>query len=128
MFEFSSLSILKAGISLSCLLYTSYTVTIADDAGLAQSFDFRRRFANRLQVVVETADNGKGWVNVSQALYTAEIAGTRNHVVMCHEMGCTLVALPAAGYRFEGWYTTDGYTPVSYTHLDVYKRQRRILR
>ena len=29
---------------------------------------------------------------------------------MCHEMGCTLVALPAAGYRFEGWYTTDGYT------------------
>ena len=88
----------------------TYTVTVADDAGLAQSFDFRRRFANRLQVVVETADNGKGWVNVSQALYDAEISGTRNHVVMCHEMGCTLVALPAAGYRFEGWYTTDGYT------------------
>ena len=88
----------------------AYTVTVADDAGLAQSFDFERRFANRLQVVVETADNGKGWVNVSRALYTAEIAGTRNHVVMCHEMGCTLVALPAAGYRFEGWYTTDGYT------------------
>lgn len=87
-----------------------YTVTVEDDAGLAQSFDFRRRFANRLQVVVETADNGKGWVNVSQALYDAEISGTRNHVVMCHEMGCTLVALPAAGYRFEGWYTTDGYT------------------
>ena len=88
----------------------AYTVTVADDAGLAQSFDFERRFANRLQVVVETADNGKGWVNVSRALYTTEIAGTRNHVVMCHEMGCTLVALPAAGYRFEGWYTTDGYT------------------
>ena len=87
-----------------------YTVTVEDDAGLAQSFDFRRRFANRLQVVVETADNGQGWVNVSQALYDAEISGTRNHVVMCHEMGCTLVALPAAGYRFEGWYTTDGYT------------------
>lgn len=88
----------------------AYTVTVEDDAGLAQSFDFRRCFANRLQVVVETADNGKGWVNVSQALYDAEISGTRNHVVMCHEMGCTLVALPAAGYRFEGWYTTDGYT------------------
>ena len=42
----------------------AYTVTVADDAGLAQSFDFERRFANRLQVVVETADNGKGWVNV----------------------------------------------------------------
>ncbi|MCD8034805.1 MAG: DUF4906 domain-containing protein [Alistipes sp.] len=88
----------------------AYTVTVEDDAGLAQSFDFRRCFANRLQVVVETADNGKGWVNVSRALYDAEISGTRNHVVMCHEMGCTLVALPAAGYRFEGWYTTDGYT------------------
>lgn len=88
----------------------AYTVTVEDDAGFAQSFDFRRRFANRLQVVVETADNGKGRVNVSQALYATEISGTRNHVVMCHEMGCTLVALPAAGYRFEGWYTTDGYT------------------
>ena len=88
----------------------AYTVTVEDDAGFAQSFDFRRRFANRLQVVVETADNGKGRVNVSQALYAAEISGTRNHVAMCHEMGCTLVALPAAGYRFEGWYTTDGYT------------------
>ena len=88
----------------------AYTVTVEDDAGFTQSFDFRRRFANRLQVVVETADNGKGRVNVSQALYDAEISGTRNHVVMCHEMGCTLVALPAAGYRFEGWYTTDGYT------------------
>ena len=88
----------------------AYTVTVEDDAGLAQSFNFRRRFANRLQVVIETADNGKGWVNVSQTLYDAEISGTRNHVVMCHEMGCTLVALPAAGYRFEGWYTTDGYT------------------
>ena len=88
----------------------AYTLTVEDDAGFAQSFDFRRRFANRLQVVVETADNGKGRVNVSHALYAAEISGTRNHVVMCHEMGCTLVALPAAGYRFEGWYTTDGYT------------------
>ena len=88
----------------------AYTVTVEDDAGFAQSFDFHRRFANRLQVVVETADNGEGRVNVSHALYTAEIPGTRNHVVMCHETGCTLVALPAAGYRFEGWYTTDGYT------------------
>ena len=49
-------------------------------------------------------------MNVSQALYSAAVPGTRDHIAMCYEMGCTLVALPAAGYRFEGWYTTDGYT------------------
>lgn len=88
----------------------AYTVTIEDDGGYAQSFDFERRFANKLYIRVETADNGKGKVNVSQALYSAAVPGTRDHIAMCYEMGCTLVALPAAGYRFEGWYTTDGYT------------------
>lgn len=88
----------------------SYTVTIEDDGGYAQSYDFERRFANKLYIRVETADNGKGKVNVSQALYSAAVPGTRDHIAMCYEMGCTLVALPAAGYRFEGWYTTDGYT------------------
>ena len=88
----------------------AYTVTIEDDGGYAQSYDFERRFANKLYIRVETADNGKGKVNVSQALYSAAVPGTRDHIAMCYEMGCTLVALPAAGYRFEGWYTTDGYT------------------
>ena len=88
----------------------SYTVTIEDDGGYAQSYDFERRFANKLYIRVETADNGKGKVNVSHALYSAAVPGTRDHIAMCYEMGCTLVALPAAGYRFEGWYTTDGYT------------------
>ena len=88
----------------------AYTVTIEDDGGYAQSYDFERRFANKLYIRVETADNGNGKVNVSQALYSAAVPGTRDHIAMCYEMGCTLVALPAAGYRFEGWYTTDGYT------------------
>lgn len=88
----------------------AYTVTIEDDGGYAQSFDFERRFANKLYIRVETSDNGKGKVNVSQALYSAAVPGTRDHIAMCYEMGCTLVALPAAGYRFDGWYTTDGYT------------------
>ena len=88
----------------------AYTVTIEDDGGYAQSYDFERRFANKLYIRVETADNGKGKVNVSQALYSAAVPGTRDHIAMCYEMGCTLGALPAAGYRFEGWYTTDGYT------------------
>ena len=88
----------------------NYTVTVEDDGGYTQSFDFERRFANRLDVIVDTFDNGKGKVTVSDALYSAQVSGTRDHVVMCHQMGCTLVALPAAGYRFDGWYTTSGYT------------------
>ena len=86
----------------------NYTVTVED--GYTQSFDFERHFANRLNVVVDTFDNGKGKVTVSGALYSEQVSGTRDHVVMCHQMGCTLVALPAAGYRFDGWYTTSGYT------------------
>ena len=88
----------------------NYTVTVEDDRGYTQSFDFERRFANKLDVIVDTFDNGKGKVTVSDALYSAQVSGTRNHTVMCHQMGCTLVALPAAGYRFDGWYTTDDYT------------------
>lgn len=87
----------------------SYTVTVEDDGGYAQSFEFERRFANKLDVVVDTPDNGKGKVTVSDALYSIQVSGSRDHIVMCHEMGCTLVALPTAGYRFEGWYSTDGY-------------------
>ena len=87
----------------------SYTVTIEDDGGYAQSFKFERRFANKLDVIVDTPDNGKGKVKVSDALYSVQVTGVRDHIAMCYEMGCTLVALPAAGYRFEGWYSTDGY-------------------
>lgn len=88
----------------------NYTVTVEDNGGYTQSFDFERRFANKLNVIVDTFDNGKGKVTVSNALYSEQVSGTRDHTVMCHQMGCTLVALPAAGYRFDGWYTTDGYT------------------
>lgn len=88
----------------------TYTVTVEDDGGYAQSFTFERRFANRLNVVVGTPDNGNGRVKVSGALYDDEASDTHDHVVLCHEFGCTLAAIPLAGYRFEGWYSTDGYT------------------
>lgn len=97
-------------------IYTSansqiaYTVTIEDNGGYSQSFEFKRCFANKLYIRVETPNNEKGKVNVSQALYSAAVPNTRDHIAMCYENGCTLVALPAAGYRFDGWYTTDGYT------------------
>lgn len=87
----------------------SYTVTIEDDGGYTQAFTYERRFANKLDVVVDTPDNGKGKVTVSGASYSVQVSGTRDHIVMCYQSGCTLVAIPAAGYRFDGWYTTDGY-------------------
>ena len=87
----------------------NYTVTIEDDGGYTQSFDFERRFANRLRVVVGTTTNGKGSVDVYQPLYAVEIPDTHDQIVMCHEKGCTLTALPAAGYRFDGWYTASDY-------------------
>ena len=87
-----------------------YTVTVGDDAGFAQSFDIGHRFANRLRVVVGTAANGKGSVAVSGALYDAETSSlTHDKIVLCHEKGCTLTALPDAGYRFDGWYSAADY-------------------
>lgn len=88
----------------------TYTVTVEDNGGYAQSFTFERRFANRLNVIVGTPDNGNGRVKVSNALYDDEASDTHDHIVLCHEFGCTLAATPLAGYRFEGWYSTDGYT------------------
>lgn len=82
-----------------------YTVTVEDDAGFAQSFDIGHRFANRLDVYIHsaTAENGNGTVTVAGALYDAEPSFlTHDRVVLCHEKGCTLTAVPEAGYRFEG--------------------------
>mgnify|MGYP000125586009 FL=1 len=60
-------------------------------------------------MIVDTFDNGKGKVTVSDALHSVQVSGSRNHIVMCNQTGCTLYAIPGAGYRFDGWYTTDGY-------------------
>ena len=87
-----------------------YTVTVGDDAGFAQSFDIGHRFANRLRVVVGTATNGKGSVAVGGALYDTETSSlTHDKIVLCHEKGSTLTALPDAGYRFDGWYSAADY-------------------
>ena len=89
-----------------------YTVTVEDDAGFTQSFDIGHRFANRLDVYIHpaTAENGNGTVTVAGALYDAETSSlTHDRVVLCHEKGCTLTAVPEAGYRFEGWYSAADY-------------------
>ena len=90
----------------------AYTVTVGDDAGFAQSFDIGHRFANRLDVYIHpaTAENGNGTAAVAGALYDAETSSlTHDRVVLCHEKGCTLTAVPDAGYRFEGWYASSDY-------------------
>ena len=92
---------------------------------LHKSFDIGHRFANRLDVYIHpaTAENGNGTVTVAGALYDAETSSlTHDRVVLCHEKGCTLTALPEAGYRFEGWYSAADYktrlsTSASYAYI-----------
>lgn len=103
----------------------AYTVTVGDDAGFAQSFDIEHRFANRLDVYIHpaTAENGNGTAAVAGALYDAETSSlTHDRVVLCHEKGCMLTAVPDAGYRFEGWYASSDYrtllsTSASYAYV-----------
>ncbi len=100
------------GIYTAANSQVAYTVTVEDDAGFAQSFDIAHRFANRLDVYIHpaTAENGNGTVTVAGALYDAETSSlTHDRTVLCHEKGCTLTALPDAGYRFDGWYSTADY-------------------
>ena len=110
-----------------------YTVTVEDDAGFTQSFDIGHRFANRLDVYIHpaTAENGNGTVTVAGALYDAEPSFlTHDRVVLCHEKGCTLTAVPEAGYRFEGWYSAADYktrlsTSASYAYIPRSSRNSR---
>ena len=113
------------GIYTAANSQVAYTVTVEDDAGFAQSFDIGHRFANRLDVYIHpaTAENGNGTVAVAGALYDAETSSlTHDRVVLCHEKGCTLTAVPDAGYRFEGWYASSDYrtllsTSASYAYV-----------
>ena len=113
------------GIYTAANSQVAYTVTVGDDAGFAQSFDIGHRFANRLDVYIHpaTAENGNGTVAVAGALYDAETSSlTHDRVVLCHEKGCTLTAVPDAGYRFEGWYASSDYrtllsTSASYAYV-----------
>ena len=102
----------KPGIYTAANSQVAYTVTVGDDAGFAQSFDIGHCFANRLDVYIHpaTAENGNGTAAVAGALYDAETSSlTHDRVVLCHEKGCTLTAVPDAGYRFEGWYASSDY-------------------
>lgn len=102
----------KPGIYTIANSQVVYTVTVEDDAGFTQSFGIGHRFANRLDVYIHpaTAENGNGTVVVAGALYDAETSSlAHDRVVLCHEKGCTLTAVPDAGYSFEGWYASSDY-------------------
>ena len=102
----------KPGIYTAANSQMAYTVTVGDDTGFTQAFDIEHRFANRLNVYLHSTavGNGKGSVTVAGGLYDAETSSlTHDRVVLCHETGCTLTALPAEGYRFDGWYASSDY-------------------
>ena len=82
----------------------SYTVTVADEYGFSQSYDFSHRYANEVRAYVKYGNvpNGAGGVTVSGALASEKIGTTQNVRAMCSGQGCTLRAVPAEGYKFAG--------------------------
>ncbi len=104
-----------------------YTVTIWDEYGYGQSYDFSHRYANEVKAYVKygTVENGQGSVTATGALASEQIGSTQNLRVMCSEKGCTLTAAPAAGYRFAGWYADYKFTRLlserqSYTYVPTW--------
>ena len=88
----------------------SYRITLTDALGFTQSYDFTHRMANA--AIIRT--DGGGIVRVEGALHVeteSEGPGVRT-VALCMD-NCTLIAVPDAGYAFDGWY--DG--PQEYGHL-----------
>ena len=88
----------------------SYRITLTDALGFTQRYDFSHRMANA--AIIRT--DGEGGVRVEGALHVeTESDGSGERTVgLCME-SCTLTAVPAADYTFDGWY--DG--PQEYGHL-----------
>jgi hypothetical protein len=88
----------------------SYRITLTDALGFTQSYDFTHRMANAS--IIHT--DGGGSVRVEGALHVeteSEGPGVRT-VALCMD-NCTLIAVPDAGYAFDGWYNG----PQEYGHL-----------
>ena len=82
-----------------------YTVTVRDEYGFCQKFEFTRTFTNLLRVKVL----GSGSVTVSSALYTTDIAGTAGDKLALG-YSCSLQASPYSSSKFEGWYSDEACT------------------
>lgn len=88
----------------------SYRITLTDALGFTQRYDFSHRMANA--AIIHTDDGGS--VRVEGALHVeteSEGSGERT-VALCMD-NCTLIAVPDAGYAFDGWYNG----PQEYGHL-----------
>lgn len=84
----------------------AYRITLTDAYGFSQTYDFEHRMANAAIIHTE----GGGDIIVEGELHherKAEGMGERI-TVLCME-ACALIAEPAAGYTFDGWYQDAGY-------------------
>lgn len=82
-----------------------YAVTVRDEYGFCQKFEFTRTFTNLLRVKVL----GGGSVTVSSALYTTDIAGTAGDKLALG-YSCSLQASSNSSSKFEGWYSDEACT------------------
>lgn len=82
-----------------------YTVTVRDEYGFCQEFEFTRTFTNLLRVKVL----GGGSVTVSSALYTTDIAGTAGDKLVLGS-SCSLRTTAPTGYKLDGWYSDEACT------------------
>lgn len=79
-----------------------YAVTVRDEYGFCQKFEFTRTFTNLLRVKVL----GGGSVTVSSALRTTDTADSK--IILGNS--CTLRTAASVGCVFEGWYSDEACT------------------
>lgn len=79
-----------------------YAVTVRDEYGFCQKFEFTRTFTNLLRVKVL----GGGSVTVSSALHTTDTADSK--IILGNS--CTLRTAASVGCVFEGWYSDEACT------------------
>ena len=113
----------------------AYRVTLTDEYGFAQSYDFKHTMANVVYVHTSTG----GSVTADKCLYaqTATEGSGKRTAALCHEDGCRLTATATGYYLFDGWYADAAYTRLlssseSYTYIprdlyaDIYARFRAV--
>lgn len=79
-----------------------YAVTVRDEYGFCQKFEFTRTFTNLLRVKVL----GGGSVTVSSALHTTDTADSK--IIL--GSSCSLRTAASVGCVFEGWYSDEACT------------------
>lgn len=107
----------------------AYTVTVYDDGGFSQSFDFEHRYANALYGYIHdrtAATRDRGTIEVRGALHTQALAAASNdRLILTDAAGCTLTAVPKAGYRFDGWFADAKHTRLLASDAEYAYRPQR---